>query len=247
MFTAPPEGAVSADGSVIAGTATGHQSFVWSASTNTMTAIKYASATSTSANGLSADGSTVVGQIKYDDDNWEAFKYTSDGGIVLLGDIEGGALYSEAVAVSADGSVIVGNGKDAGSNGYKAVIWTESGIQELGGLGENGTSVANNISADGTTVVGSSKNTAGKQEAFMWTEDGDMVGLGYGSSDYVVSNAAAVSGDGSVIVGMGLESELFPLTEAFLWTDELGMVSLLDYLTDARCRHYRLGSSLWRL
>ena len=60
------------------------------------------------------------------------------------------------------------------------------------------------VSADGSVVVGNSDSTLGR-EAFRWTSDSGMVGLGYLSetvgygSPYSV--ASSVSADGSVIVG----------------------------------------------
>lgn len=43
----------------------------------------------------------------------EAFRWTSDGGMVGLGDLPGGRFDSFAIGVSADGSVIVGGGNIA--------------------------------------------------------------------------------------------------------------------------------------
>ncbi len=63
------------------------------------------------------------------------------------------------------------------------------------------------VSADGSVIVGIATNSAGDQEAFMWTSGGGMVGLGFlpsAASDD--SEALGVSADGSVIVGIATNS-----------------------------------------
>ncbi len=78
-------------------------------------------------------------------------------------------------------------------------------FQGLGYLpGGTGESWARNASADGSVVVGWSRNASGVNEAFIWTSSTGMVGLGQlpaetTSSSY--SNAYAISADGSVVVG----------------------------------------------
>ena len=64
------------------------------------------------ANGISADGSVIVGQ-GISAAGPEAFRWTREGGMVGLGDLPGGAFQSEANDVYADGSVIVGFGRSA--------------------------------------------------------------------------------------------------------------------------------------
>ena len=64
--------------------------------------------TTSVAFGVSADGSTVVGQSGDRRNNFEAFRWTEAGGMVGLGDLPGGDFGSVAFGVSADGSTIVG-------------------------------------------------------------------------------------------------------------------------------------------
>lgn len=72
------------------------------------------------------------------------------------------------------------------------------------------------VSADGTTVVGSSDSSTNQfVEAFRWTANTNMVGLG--SSTNV---GLDVSGDGSVVVGRNLDGT------AFRWTSATGPVAL---------------------
>jgi uncharacterized membrane protein len=58
--------------------------------------------------GVSADGSSVVGRGNSDVLGYEAFRWTSAGGMVGLGVASSGTSESEALAVSSNGSVTVG-------------------------------------------------------------------------------------------------------------------------------------------
>src|SRR5262245_27089410 len=68
----------------------------------------------------------------------------------------------------------------------------------LGHLPGGVSSSAGGVSADGSVVVGGSDG-----QAFRWTEAGGMVGLGDIPGGLVQSSGAAVSGDGSAVVGFG--------------------------------------------
>lgn len=90
-------------------------------------------------------------------------------------------------------------------------------FQGLGTLPGSGSfmSRANAVSADGTTVVGASQSVAGI-EAFRWTFEGGMVGLGVLSGGDFYSEAYDVSANGAVIVGDG-KSAIGAHREAFRW------------------------------
>ncbi len=130
-----------------------------------------------SPNGLaraaSADGSVVVGtatSLPFP----EAFRWTESGGMQGLGDLPGGIRISDAFAVSADGSVVVGRGVD--ETGNSAFLWDASNgmrpLQDvLVALGADlegwDLELAEGISADGRTIVGSGKNPHGQTEAWL--------------------------------------------------------------------------------
>jgi probable HAF family extracellular repeat protein len=175
------------------------------------------------AHGVSSDGSVVVGTSR-SDSGQEAFRWTSDGGMVGLGHLPGGRFSSEAYGVSDDGSVIVG-GSDSGS-GYEAFRWTsDGGILGLGKLPRAVGSWALGVSGDGSVVVGANDRDQfreGDEEAFRWTSDGGMVGLGHLPSG-TGSGANGVSTDGSVIVGYS--GSAFG-HQAFRWTSDGGMMEL---------------------
>jgi probable HAF family extracellular repeat protein len=145
------------------------------------------------ANGVSADGSVVVGWSK-SGAGAEAFRWTQSGGMVGLGDLPGGEFLSIGKGVSANGSVVVGWSDT--SSGTEAFRWTPSG--GMVGLGSLlGGSQAYDISGDGSVVVGGAGG-----EAFRWAESEGMVGLGVlGDGMFDTSVALGVSADGSVVIG----------------------------------------------
>src|SRR5215208_2279315 len=68
------------------------------------------------ANAVSDDGSTVVGyssSASSSASGWEAFRWTSGGGMVGLGDLPGGTFQSYAHGVSDDLWTIVGSSSSA--------------------------------------------------------------------------------------------------------------------------------------
>jgi probable HAF family extracellular repeat protein len=166
--------------------------------------------TETKANGVSADGSVIVGNSISSRYGAGPFRWTESSGMVALDfDPTPYANYT-ANGVSADGSVIVGSRRGT------AFRWTQSnGIVDLVNLsGGSYGSNANGVSADGSVIVGYSGDTA-----FRWTQETGMVSLGALSGSSYSSNANGVSADGSVIIGSSNG-------QAFRWTQETGMVGL---------------------
>jgi len=105
------------------------------------------------------------------------------------------------------------------------------GLGDLAGGGF--TSVANDVSADGLIVVGSSESAASSAslEAFRWTQGGGMIGLGDFPGGAFRSFAEGISSDGSVIVGCSQSTASSAATtfcEAFRWTQGGGLVALGD-------------------
>lgn len=158
--------------------------------------------------GISGDGATVVGVRTATGEPSLAFAW-SGGTPTLLGDLAGGATSSTALAASFDGSVVVGSSTSA--SGTEAFRWTGGTMTGLGDLpGGAFFSIAQSVSGDGTIVVGSGAGAAGS-EAFHWTQAGGMRALktvletdyGFDLTGWTLTAAAAISGDGSVIVGHG--------------------------------------------
>lgn len=158
--------------------------------------------------GLSGDGQVAVGLSDH------AFRWTAAGGMQDLGVLPSG-LSSQAWSANADGSTIAG---DSDAQPFQhAFGWSPSGgMTDLAPSGM--ASYARAISADGSTIVGFTVNTVGRRHAFRWRADTGLVDLGTLTTGGI-SFAAAVSGDGAVVVGTAG-------TRAFRWTAEAGMIDL---------------------
>jgi probable HAF family extracellular repeat protein len=208
---------VSADGSVAVGFGSS-QAFRWTVSTGMVQLAPLPGSSSTRASAVSGDGSVVVGFRRYpsgpNTERNEALRWTPSGDVSSLG------FTGSATGVSADGSVIVGQLVDVTSEAFR---WTsEAGAVGLGVLPGGNYSFAFDVSADGSTIAGSSE-TPESTEAFRWTSDTGMVSL-VTLPGLLESEARALSPDGSVVVGLAVdESEV---QQAFRWTSDGGMVLL---------------------
>ena len=128
-----------------------------------------------------------------------------------LGDLAGGAFFSEAYDVSNDGSTVVGTSGSA--SGTEAFRWTQSGgMLGLGDLtGGDFFSEAFDISNDGSIVVGSGSSASGT-EAFIWDASRGMRSLqdllvddfDLDLTGWTLDEARGISADGLTIVGRGI-------------------------------------------
>lgn len=151
---------------------------------------------SCTADGISRDGSVVVGRWRAGTSGpYRAFRWTENGMSQDLGISE-----ARDVLVSADGKTVAGTFlTPAGAS--RAFRWTEeASLEELGPLvGTDPKSEVSAISADGATIVGVTHESAnGPYRAFRWTKDGGIESLGVGIAR---SSSNVVSADGTVIAG----------------------------------------------
>lgn len=144
-------GAISADGHVVVGWA-GNAAFRWTEATGAQL-ISYPSASMTSAYGVSADGSVIVGSVFPPQ---IPFRWSEATGVEPL-PLLPGHTFGVAMGVSADGRTIVGS---IGPN--VAALWIDGQAYALadllvaGGVNLDGWQLAriNAVSADGLTLVG---------------------------------------------------------------------------------------------
>jgi probable HAF family extracellular repeat protein len=174
------------------------------------------------AYGVSSSGDVVVGTSDSSNGS-RAFRWTELIGMQDLGVLPGW-VNSDARGVSADGKVVVGTLGDGvpriEDETTVAFRWTESGgFETLGVLPGYESSLANDVNADGSVVVGSSSIEGVSKRAYRWTKLGGMEDLGV-LDGYESSVATAVSADGLVVVGYSdvLNKETGEFKErAFIW------------------------------
>ena len=152
----------------------------------------------TRAWGVFDDGSTVVG-FPNSAIGEEAFVWTSGGGMVSIG-------VGRASGITPDGLTVVGH------DHTKAFRWTSGGMPGLGTSPPGGIlkSQANGVSADGSVVVGDTRDGVLAVEAFTWDETNGMrslqtvlTDLGVNLTSWTLLSAQDVSDDANVIVGYG--------------------------------------------
>ncbi len=154
------------------------------------------------ANGVSRDGSTIVGRNMDFNLTDEAFIWTEATGMKALPNLPNALLSAEARAVNADGSVVVGSSYSS-ANVDHAVRWTPQGIEDLT-IGSAFTkSRAFGVNDQGNVVGGVADH------AFIWSPQTRMMDATdylalHGVSvpnDYQIEIIYAVSGDGLTFGG----------------------------------------------
>lgn len=144
---------------------------------------------------LSADGKVMAINLGGDFARW-----TAADGFVHLGP---GDIFSSSIGISADGNTIVGGrvGPDGNTNPglwQQATGWVDLGHPAEGCLLDGNWGDSWGVNRDGSIVVGLSWYCPGA-EAFEWTSETGIVGLGHPTN--ASSRATTISADGSTIVG----------------------------------------------
>lgn len=161
---------------------------------------------------ITADGSTITGwSTSTDPVGTEAFIWTEADGMRGIGNL--GDAGSRPRGISDDGSTVVGMAQY--NSDRSAFRWTEqTGMQYLGDLNDSliPRSLANDVSADGSVIVGRARRANGEFSAFIWTESEGMRDLnGFlivrshraQTGGWQLRTALAISPDGRIIVGTG--------------------------------------------
>lgn len=157
---------------------------------------------------VNADGTVVAGRSENSSGFDRAFRWTSSTGMIDLGTFGGRAGISWAV--SDDGAFVVGAAQNS-SGIDKAFRWTEAGgLQDLGALPGTVYSEAFDISADGLTIVGTSKQ-GDFARAVAWLPTTGIVDLntflpsiGISLTNWTLTSATSISADGLTLAGMGV-------------------------------------------
>lgn len=168
------------------------------------------------ANGISGDGSIVVGNAFNGDisqPDTVAYRWTAGSGAASYGATYATGPAAGAQAITPGGSVMVGN---VGVAFPIARRWPQSGDPYL----IPGRSSAQAVNADGSVIVGYDG-----QSAFRW-ENGVVTDLP-GVPGATSAVARGVSGDGSIVIG---EAAVAGGSQAFIWSDSTGTRNLRDVL-----------------
>ena len=149
-----------------------------------------------------------------------AFRWTAATGMVSLGLLAGSNQpATTASGVSDDGNVIVGTAHGS-ADPNQPFRWTPAaGVHALAGLPAGSFGSAQDVSGDGTVVVGSLRlgRTIPNWEAFRWTEAGGLTFLPRPTGgDADRASATATNADGSVIVGQTVDDAV---GRAAIWID----------------------------
>jgi probable HAF family extracellular repeat protein len=175
-----------------------------------------------SDNGAYATATYFAGAPKWN----QGFVYNTGTGVATLLPTSGVA--SNADDVTNDGAVVVGNDYNSGLDITRATYWyysdgsyTQHMLSAVGGE-------AKAVSAGGEVIVGVEGGVAAKWDQTAEGVYGSTVSLG--TLGGATSDAINVNTDGSVIVGSAKNAE--EASRAFRWTDEGGMQSVEDWLSD---------------
>ena len=166
------------------------------------------------ANAVSADGSVVAGWTQ---SNQTYLLDLSTDSILLLDPLESGNLMLPA-AMTPDGAVIVGLGQVSTPGAHEAFRWENGQTVGLGFLPGHETSWANDVSADGRVVVGSTNffnlESLAPPEAWIWDSESGMRTLeevlyerGVDLTGWELRGAGAVSADGQTVLGIAEDAQ----------------------------------------
>jgi probable HAF family extracellular repeat protein len=155
-----------------------------------------------------------------------------------VGDLSGGRVFSECLALSRDGSTAFGDSVTQNFNPVDAIstacLYTDGGLQWLDPSYTSISTFAYAANQDGTVATGYAVIVPmyADIEIFRWTASGGIQILGDIAGGNINSTARGISADGNIIVGYGSSAASTAgcgiCQEAFKWTAETGIVALGD-------------------
>jgi uncharacterized membrane protein len=197
---------VSADGEVVLLEGDDGISYFWTEAAGRIELGMPEGAVSASAQAMTPDATRVVGDARYPGGVTRPFLWTSGSGMRDLG-LPPGATYAPVLAISDDGASISGHVAIPDRYLYR---WTEAGGFENLGVPPGGhVAQGSTLNHNGTLCAGWCVSS-GQGQAMIWTQglgvvplSGHLADLGVDLSGWELDYAAAVSADGSTIVGTG--------------------------------------------
>jgi uncharacterized membrane protein len=180
--------------------------------------------------GMSGDGRVVTGFYWTDGGRAKASAWREDLGVVGF---DAPGVSARIDGADQDGSVLVGWEENATSRQRQPAVWVNGVRTFLDG--PEGFGQADSVNADGTVIVGQGYDDAsGRSVAAIWRWNGrrwvrSTLGVLKGTSSGY-SYATGVSDDGRIVVGFNRAKFSVFETEAFIWTEESGMVRADDWL-----------------
>jgi uncharacterized membrane protein len=156
---------ISADGQVIVGNSGAGEAVVWHSQGLTSVWRLPGSTAPNYALAISADGTTVVGYSEALDGSSQAYRWTLEAGMELLGSDPGIAGHTRAVDANGDGSIVLVQGGIGGTQSQIFLWGAESGLKSIDdvlddyGVDTTGWTFdeAVGISNDGSVIVGNGR------------------------------------------------------------------------------------------
>lgn len=149
------------------------------------------------------------------------FTWTRQAGRYDFGLEPGLPATTNVYGIDSDGGVLAGYMRNV-SQPQRAFRRAGSGpLEDLGVLSNETRSYARGISGDGSIVIGASEHSNSTEafgQAFRWTAQTGMVGLGYTRPGGGFSQARGISRDGDTIVGHSQSGGPGGPDDAFVWT-----------------------------
>jgi probable HAF family extracellular repeat protein len=173
--------------------------------------------------GLTSNGSVAVG-YSISGQRIQGFAWTQEQGRMDFGGYD-----TRAFGISSDGTSVVGSTSTevTPSRPYRRV--GPGPFEDLGLLPNYTRGRSSGVSGDGSIVVGTNERGSMSSvdgQAFRWTPQTGVVGLGYLRTQGTYSEALAISRDGTTIVGNSQSFGSGGPFEAYYWREGIGMQAL---------------------